>query len=223
MSRKENLPVPVWRGFAVGVAEPVSMNWPGSSERSTAKRTASQSWGASCHSSMSRGFNPLNSREGFVSAIAMLLARSSGSCMNTVLFARCKAVAVFPHHFGPRMTTAPAYESLSASSSSTTRGRYAATTISLQRFQPTVCNDFNPLFATISTHCLQFASGPAGAYGFAEGSYPRTSAPVAALTFFTRRSWALSTSSLVSVRSAARYVRAKAIDFLPAPTRSSSR
>ena len=42
------------------------------------------------------------------SAIAMLLARSSGSCMKATLLARCNAVAVFPHHFGPRMTTAPA-------------------------------------------------------------------------------------------------------------------
>ncbi len=38
--------------------------------------------------------------------------------------------------------------------------------------------------------------------------YPRTSAPVAPQTFFTSFAWALSTSSLVSVRSAARYVSA---------------
>lgn len=53
--------------------------------------------------------------------------------------------------------------------------------------------------------------------------YARTSAPVAPQTFFTRRSCALSTSSPLSVRSAARYVSVNAMDFLPAPTRSASR
>ena len=54
-------------------------------------------------------------------------------------------------------------------------------------------------------------------------SYPRTSAPVAAHTFFTSLAWAFSTSSLVSVRSAARYASAYAMDFLPSPTRTGSR
>lgn len=74
---------------------------------STSNRIASQSFGASCHSSISLGVAPFNSRLGFSSDIAMFCSFFSGSSIYKILAASCSAVVVFPHHFGPSISTAP--------------------------------------------------------------------------------------------------------------------
>ena len=82
-------------------------NCPSSPRWSTSKRIASQSLGASCHSSINLGTAPFNSLLGFISAIVIFCDFFSGSSMYNTLAASCSAVVVLPHHFGPSISTAP--------------------------------------------------------------------------------------------------------------------
>ena len=76
-------PVPVCEssGRSAGTADPVSTNCPVDPRVSTSKRTASQSCGASCHSSMRRGASPASSVWGEISASRMFCERVAGFCM----------------------------------------------------------------------------------------------------------------------------------------------
>ena len=102
-------PVPVCRILSVagGTAEPVSMKCPYPSRWSTANLTASHSCGATCHSSISRGESPSNRIFEFILAIRMFCSTSSGFPIYKTLAACRSAVVVFPHHFGPSISTAP--------------------------------------------------------------------------------------------------------------------
>lgn len=105
-----NLPAPLCIGrlSSRGVADPVNMNWPGSPPRlSHSNRAASQSFGTSCHSSISRGTSPETARAGSVSARKRFSKLRDGSMRRSLDAARVSAVVVFPHHFGPSMRTAP--------------------------------------------------------------------------------------------------------------------
>lgn len=53
------------------------------------------------------GAGELPSRLGFSSDIAMFCSFFSGSSIYKMLAASCSAVVVFPHHFGPSISTAP--------------------------------------------------------------------------------------------------------------------
>jgi hypothetical protein len=96
-----------------GVVDPVKMNWPNIFRISTSWRTASHSWGASCHSSINLGLSPSKRREGLISAANNAWRPTCGSCRKIQLFANCKAVVVFPHHLGPWISTAPVASNLS--------------------------------------------------------------------------------------------------------------
>ena len=100
-------PTPECFGLFLGVAEPVRMNRPLPFPWSTAKRTASHSCGAICHSSMRCGSAPSKSTDGRTSAKATREGPSSGSWRYTALCACCLAVSVLPHHFAPTIWTAP--------------------------------------------------------------------------------------------------------------------
>ena len=93
-------------------------------ELSTAMRTASQSVGASCHSSIRRGCFPFKSNDGIVVAVTRFSSLLSGSCNFSMLCACCCAVVVFPVHFGPSMSTAPKTSNLSFNILSAILGRY---------------------------------------------------------------------------------------------------
>ena len=107
-------PVPEWVicFVSAGAAEPVRINCPNSPRWSTSKRIASQSFGASCHSSMRRGAEPFSRRLGFSSDMAMFCSFFSGSSIYKILEASCSAVVVLPHHLGPSISTAPFPSSL---------------------------------------------------------------------------------------------------------------
>ncbi len=113
-------PVPGCAGRARGTAEPVRMKLPGSAPRSTAVRTASQTSGTSCHSSMRTGRGPARAAAGSAS-VAMRVARSARSC---TVRARSAAVRVLPTARGPSRATAAAPARWSSSSSSTSCRRY---------------------------------------------------------------------------------------------------
>ena len=104
---KRPVPECVISFVSTGTAEPVRTNCPGSPRWSTSKRMASQSVGASCHSSISLGTAPLSNRLGLNSDMAMFCAFFSGSSIYKMLAATCSAVVVFPHHLGPSIRTAP--------------------------------------------------------------------------------------------------------------------
>ena len=93
----------------------------GDCRSSTARRgRRSEIWGASCHSSRSRGVGPSRTSAG--STRAALRAVSSVS-KRTSLAATCRAVDVFPQPRGPSMSTAPLARSVACSSPSTTLAR----------------------------------------------------------------------------------------------------
>ena len=92
---------------SAGTADPVRRNCPNSPRWSTSKRMASQSFGASCHSSINLGVAPFSSRLGFNSDIVMFCTFFSGSSIYKMLAASCSAVVVLPHHLGPSISTAP--------------------------------------------------------------------------------------------------------------------
>ena len=68
---------------------------------------ASQSLGASCHSSISLGVSPSNKTEASISAICRLVSNEAGLSIYRILLAYCSAVVVFPHHLGPSIKIAP--------------------------------------------------------------------------------------------------------------------
>ena len=68
---------------------------------------ASQSFGASCHSSISLGVSPSSKTEASISAICRLVSNDAGLSIYRILLACCSAVVVFPHHFGPSIKIAP--------------------------------------------------------------------------------------------------------------------
>lgn len=78
-------------------------------------RTASQSTGASCHSSIRRGVSPINNNDGLEAAVAAYSSCISVSCILMTLLLICSAVVVFPHHLGPSISTAPKASRRSAS------------------------------------------------------------------------------------------------------------
>ena len=93
--------------FLSGTAEPVSMNCPISRRWSTAYRTASQSLGTVCHSSMSIGVSPAKAAS--VSISSILFRCSFTSVLASIILPTVisSAVVVFPHHLGPSMSIAP--------------------------------------------------------------------------------------------------------------------
>lgn len=91
-----------------GVAEPVRINCPDSPcLASHSKRMASHSFGSSCHSSMSLGDGPAIACAGSIRANWRAEKFPAGSERDKDDLAKRLAVVVFPHHFGPRMRTAP--------------------------------------------------------------------------------------------------------------------
>ena len=124
MRNLANLPAPlcIGRSLSRGVADPVNMNCPGSPPRlSHSNRAASQSFGTSCHSSISRGTSPATASAGSVSARKRFSKLRDGSMRRSLDAARVPAVVVFPHHFGPSMRTAPNIPSIWSSSFSIIR------------------------------------------------------------------------------------------------------
>ena len=104
---------------------PVRIYCPGTPPASsTAVLTASHNMGASCHSSINRGWSPFNSNDGLVLAVARYSLALSGFCNFIMLLACCSAVVVFPVHFGPSINTAPKASSLSCNILSSTLDRY---------------------------------------------------------------------------------------------------
>lgn len=102
-------PVPEWCIFfsSAGTAKPVNTNCPTSWRWSTSNFIVSQSLGASCHSSISRGVLPWSSIDGSISTIYRLVSSDAGLSIYNTLPAYCSAVVVLPHHLGPSMSTAP--------------------------------------------------------------------------------------------------------------------
>ena len=101
-----------------GTALPVRTNNPRSWASSTAARTASQSEGTSCHSSIKRGYVPFNNLSVLCCANSRFAAPFLASARKTELLTICFDVVVLPHHLAPRTRTAPIYASFSASSTS---------------------------------------------------------------------------------------------------------
>lgn len=153
------LPIPEWwisffRVLSNGDTEPVSMNCPGSCRLSTSFRIASQSIGASCHSSIRRGGSLSSRTDGDVYARAMFWSLVSVSCISMTDFACCLHVVDFPHHFGPSTRTAPLPRNLNFSISSAIRGKY----LSIQLFSIFImkksthsvsCRRLTPYFAEL--------------------------------------------------------------------------
>jgi len=104
-----NRPVPEWciSFSSAGTADPVKTNCPTSCLWSTSNLMASQSFGASCHSSISLGVSPSSNTEASISAICRLVSNEAGLSIYRILFACCSAVVVFPHHLGPSIKIAP--------------------------------------------------------------------------------------------------------------------
>ena len=95
--------IPLW----FGVAEPVKIYFPFLLSLSTSKRTASQSDGTSCHSSIKRGKSPFNTKSGLICAIVLVWKLFSGFPTKAALLALLLAVQVLPQYFGPSIQTAP--------------------------------------------------------------------------------------------------------------------
>lgn len=107
-----------------GTLDPVNINSPRLSLRSASNLTASQSCGATCHSSIRRGFAPRRSSKGFNRANSRFCTTLPGSVMYSTLLEICFAVVVLPHHFAPSKSTAPFPCNLRASNRSAIRGLY---------------------------------------------------------------------------------------------------
>jgi hypothetical protein len=90
-----------------GVDEPVKIYCPFFPELSTACLMASQTPCATCHSSIKRGFLPSNTDDGSKIALFLFEKLPLGSDKSNSVFAKNLPHDVFPHHFGPSMTTAP--------------------------------------------------------------------------------------------------------------------
>ena len=120
------LPAPEWETLerSGGVEEPVKTNCENVWRLSTSKRTASHSFGATCHSSTRRGVAPASRACGSISESSKLRVLVFGSCMKSALAHSCDAVVVLPHHFGPSTRVAPFACSFSASKESYIRLKY---------------------------------------------------------------------------------------------------
>lgn len=90
---------------------------------STSFLTASHNGGATCHSSISRGFAPFNNSDGLTATVESYDSRLSGSCILSTLAARLSAVVVLPHHLGPTINVAPNDSRRNANSLSAIRGK----------------------------------------------------------------------------------------------------
>ena len=93
--------------FFFGVDEPVNINCPFSWRLSTSALVASQIGGTSCHSSINLGVSPCKIKDGFNSAIFLLLKLLAGSPTRNSLFEWNADAHVLPHHFGPSTQIAP--------------------------------------------------------------------------------------------------------------------
>lgn len=102
----------------------MNMICPGNPRLLTSKRAASHSCGVSCHSSISLGVSPESSASGSESAIIRLDLNCLGSSMYMTLLACCTPVVVFPHHFGPCISTIPEALSWDSSNPSAILGLY---------------------------------------------------------------------------------------------------
>ena len=103
---------------AAGCAEPEKMNCPLAWRSSMRCRATFHKLGANCHSSMRRGVSPSIASAGSVSARKRFSKFLAGSASNKLDAARCLAVVVFPHHYGPSISTAPKIPRKSSSSES---------------------------------------------------------------------------------------------------------
>ena len=115
-------PVPLWRMASVsfGAEDPVRMSWPRLFAFASIRfLEASQIWGTSCHSSTRWGSAPSSTSAGSVRAAA----RVAGSMSVSTLREWASAVQVFPHHFGPVISTPPKARSIFSTRASTTRAR----------------------------------------------------------------------------------------------------
>ena len=115
-------PVPEWVTLlmSAGTAEPVNISCPGFPLRLTTNLAASQSCGASCHSSINLGVSPCSKNSGSFSASIKLERIVLGLSMYKTLAAMFSAVVVFPHHFAPWISTTPADSNCSFNSLSAT-------------------------------------------------------------------------------------------------------
>ena len=99
---REMRPAPVGRVMSsAGAAEPVRMNCPRFVPLSTARRTWFHSNGSICHSSISRGLSPANTRDGSTAAARRAFSSTSS---NTSLAATSRAMAVLPQALGPSIS-----------------------------------------------------------------------------------------------------------------------
>ena len=118
------LPAPLWETLVLStVDEPVSRYCPRSFPlASMLRRTASHTWGTSCHSSMTWGDAPTSANEGPARTALRLPPRST----YVTLSACANEDHVLPHHLVPETSTAPKSRRYRAIWVSTMRGRYRA-------------------------------------------------------------------------------------------------